>query len=195
MLGPHGSPLSLSQQGDMSSAVEDFKRLPIIFHFQNPDVHAVIERARRVKYDAVFIDYIQLLTVKGRMSAPERIETVCYALRDYAHSGGPFIMALVQMNRSIERDDESERLPKLSDLAGSAALEASADAVSFLFDVKRRGDMANVSLYVGKNRIGPPDVFVSLNANGPLCDVHEIEDYSPDSEHERPTSKDRERYP
>jgi hypothetical protein len=61
--------------------------------------------------------------------------------------------------------------------------------------VKRRGDMANVSLYVGKNRIGPPDVFVSLNANGPLCDVHEIEDYSPDSEHERPTSKDRERYP
>jgi replicative DNA helicase len=193
MLGPHGSQLSLSQQGDMNSAVEDFKRLPIIFHFQNADVHSVIERARKVKYDAVFIDYIQLLTVKGRMSAPERIEMVCYALRDFAHSGGPFIMALVQMNRSIERDDESERLPKLSDLAGSAALEATGDAVSFLFDVKRRGEMAHVSLYVVKNRIGPPDEFVTLNANGPLCDIHEMDTESVPVD--RNQSKERERYP
>jgi len=195
MLGPHGSQLSLSQQGDMNSAVEDFKRLPIIFHFKDSDVHAVIERARKVKYDAVFIDYIQLLTVKGRMSAPERIEMVCYALRDFAHSGGPFIMALVQMNRSIERDDESERLPKLSDLAGSAALEATGDAVSFLFDVKRRGDMAHVSLYVVKNRIGPPDEFVTMNANGPLCDIHEMESGAPAPVHSSAADKERERYP
>ena len=195
MLGPHGSHLSLEQESSLRQAMTDFSRLPIIFHFQDSDVHSVLNRAKRVKFDAIFIDYLQLLTVKGRMSAPERIEAVCYALRDYAHSSSTFICALVQMNRSIERDDESERLPKLSDLAGSAALEASADLVSFMFDIKRRGDMANISLYVGKNRVGPPDVFVSLNANGPLCDVHEIEEYAPASEHERPTGKDRERYP
>ena len=194
MLGPHGQALDVEQLARLTVAMEEFKRLPMIFHFLDNDVHSLIARARKVKYDCLFVDYLQLLNAKGTRTPPERIEAVSHALRDYAHNDNVMVVALVQMNRAMEREGEDERLPRLSDLAGSAALEADADIVTFLFDVKRRGDWSNLTAYVGKNRYGPADVFVPLMANGAMCDVHEVEESVPvdRNEHE---NMERERYP
>jgi replicative DNA helicase len=195
-LGPHGGQLTLEQQGNLTSAMEAFKKLPIIFHFSEIDIVDVLARARKIKYDAIFIDYVQLIGAKGARTPPERIEAVAKALAHHAQTEGVFVMALSQMNRAIERDSTDDtRAPMLSDLAGSAALEATADVVAFMFDVKRRGAMSNVTVFTAKNRQGEADVFVQMNANNAMCDVHEMEEYAAASEHERPTGKDRERYP
>lgn len=176
VLGAHGQPLNLSQIEALNLAMVKFKKLPIVFHSSNNDVTSVVERTKRVGFDVVVVDYLQLMTYPGARTPPERIEAVSHALRDLAHNHNVFVLALVQMNRAIERDGEESRIPKLSDLAGSAALEADADIVSFMFDIKRRGDHCAVTMYVGKNRYGPADQFISMNGNGAMCEVSEITD-------------------
>lgn len=139
-------------------------------------------------YDAIFLDYLQLVQAPGR--DVERISAVSQVLQRIAYEGNTTVFALAQMNREIERADRT-RLPQLSDLKGAGQIEQDADAVCFLHrmhpELKRRVDFRIV-----KNRWGEPDVFVPLRAdpevkfieewcdtcNGPLlkCNGHRRED-------------------
>jgi replicative DNA helicase len=131
--------------------------------------------AKRLKL--VVVDYIQLMKgtrLKGD-SHEQEVSTITKSLKELAKSEHVTIMALSQMNRSIEK--EKNRRPQLSDLRSSGAIEQDADAVFFLYrpnggdsgedgdDVGGAYDPDRVELIVAKQRNGPTGT-IELRWNG-----------------------------
>lgn len=80
---------------------------------------------------AVIIDYLQIYDPelnKGE-TLDAGIGRMSMALKDLAVSMGIVVIALAQLNRSVEKE---ERTPRLSDLRSSGSLEQDADRVAFI---------------------------------------------------------------
>ena len=146
----------------------------------------VIETARKVRYDAVFVDHLGLVGA-GRGDEFDRLNDTITALRRLAHGElapgyYPLVLALSQLNREIEKTDTKKpaaRYPRMSDLRGSGRLEADADAITILH---RPGslDPENQSLdlraVIVKNRQGPFPVALQLDPKPEYCLVEEASD-------------------
>lgn len=82
--------------------------------------------------DFVVVDYLQLVNASGETDAL-RIGSVSTGLKRMAKELNVPVLALAQMNRSIEIRTDAR--PKLSDLRGSGQIEQDADAIFFLHTV------------------------------------------------------------
>jgi replicative DNA helicase len=88
----------------------------------------IIRRSAQGGSRIVFVDYLQLMNGQGR-TRTEEIERISRGLREAAKHHGMTNVLLAQISRDIERD---QRMPKLSDLKDSGAIEQDADTVLFL---------------------------------------------------------------
>jgi replicative DNA helicase len=80
----------------------------------------------------VVVDYLQLVRPDHRTSGPvEAVSEVSRGLKAIAKTHDVAVMALAQLNRSVEQRDDKR--PKLSDLRDSGQIEQDADAVVFLY--------------------------------------------------------------
>jgi replicative DNA helicase len=80
----------------------------------------------------VVVDYLQLVRPDHRASGPvEAVSEVSRGLKAIAKTHDVAVMALAQLNRSVESRDTKR--PKLSDLRDSGQIEQDADAVVFLY--------------------------------------------------------------
>lgn len=77
----------------------------------------------------VCVDYIQLLSVKGKEGRYEIVTETSHRLRKLCGQYGVALIAVAQMNRSVETRENLR--PKLSDLKESGGLEQDADIVLF----------------------------------------------------------------
>ena len=95
----------------------------------------ILSRARKVsqkagkKLDLIVVDYLQLLNDKGE--GHERITRISRALKIAAKELGCPILALSQLNRSLE--NRSDKRPIMSDLRESGAIEQDADIIIMLY--------------------------------------------------------------
>jgi replicative DNA helicase len=124
-------------------------------------------RARRmvVKHSvkAVVVDYIQLITVGGRVESRQlEVSEISRGLKALARELNIPVICLSQLNRASEQR-EGHR-PRLSDLRESGSLEQDADLVALLHreDYYHAGDEdydpSNVAeLIIAKQRNGPTD--------------------------------------
>src|SRR5512144_1306085 len=116
--------------------------------------------------DLVLIDYLQLMHApsdRSTQSREQEIATISRSLKSLAKELECPIVALSQLNRSVEK--RKGEAPMLSDLRESGAIEQDADIVMFLHrneeenkDVQQgnsQGDTLNVQLIVAKQRQGP----------------------------------------
>jgi replicative DNA helicase len=116
--------------------------------------------------DLVVIDYLQLMhspSDRGNQSREQEIATISRALKSLAKEIECPIVALSQLNRSVEK--RKGEPPMLSDLRESGAIEQDADVVMFLHrsdedskDVQAGSAVADtleVQLIVAKQRQGP----------------------------------------
>lgn len=114
-------------------------------------------RAELGSLDLIIIDYLQLMTEKGRTeSRQQEIANISRNLKILAKELEVPIIALSQLNRGLESRDDKR--PRLSDLRESGAIEQDADIVMFIY----RDEVYNqesekkgiADIIIGKNRHG-----------------------------------------
>ena len=127
-------------------------------------------KCRRLKVQhniqLIVVDYLQLMTGSGdtRGSREQEVSTISRALKSMAKELETPVIALSQLNRSVELRAGNKR-PQLSDLRESGAIEQDADLVIFIhrpekYDLFEDGD--------GNSLIGIAEIIVAKHRNGPV---------------------------
>ncbi len=132
-------------------------------------------KARRLKlqYDIqlIVVDYLQLMTSSDNKGSREQeVSTISRSLKAVAKELNIPIIALSQLNRSVEMRSGNKR-PQLSDLRESGAIEQDADLVLFIHRPEKFGLMEDEE---GNSLKGVAEIIVAKHRNGPIDDVNLI---------------------
>ncbi|HET9430191.1 MAG TPA: replicative DNA helicase [Chitinophagaceae bacterium] len=118
----------------------------------------------------IIIDYLQLMSGTGENRSSNReqeISNISRNLKGLAKELNVPIIALSQLSRAVEQRGakEGSRIPQLSDLRESGAIEQDADMVMFLY----RPDYYEISTNAeGENVKGLTEVKIAKHRNGSL---------------------------
>lgn len=115
----------------------------------------------------VIIDYLQLMTASGMASREQEVSTISRSLKAIAKELSVPIIALSQLNRSVEMRAGDKR-PQLSDLRESGAIEQDADMVMFIHRPDYYGITADEE---GRSLIGLAEIIVAKHRSGSVGDV------------------------
>ncbi len=86
---------------------------------------------RRPGLSLVIVDYLQLMSTPGGENRQQEIATISRSLKNLARELHVPIIAVSQLNRSLEAREDKR--PRLADLRESGAIEQDADVVMFLY--------------------------------------------------------------
>ncbi len=120
------------------------------------------------KLDIVIVDYLQLMSgPENAGSREQEVSTISRSLKSIAKELNVPILALSQLNRSIEMRGGTKR-PLLSDLRESGAIEQDADMVVF---IHRQDKFGILTFEDGSSTKGIAEIILAKNRNGPVDDV------------------------
>lgn len=120
------------------------------------------------KLDIVIVDYLQLMSgPENAGSREQEVSTISRALKSIAKELNVPILALSQLNRSVEMRGGTKR-PLLSDLRESGAIEQDADMVVF---IHRQEKFGILTFEDGSSTKGIAEIILAKNRNGPVDDV------------------------
>jgi len=111
-----------------------------------------------VGIDAIFVDYLQLLQGRNKDNRAQEVSEISQGLKNIARELRVPLIALSQLNRSVE--SRNDRRPQLSDLRESGSIEQDADIVVFLHREAyynkelEEGDKNKAEAIIAKNRNG-----------------------------------------
>ena len=105
----------------------------------------------------IIIDYLQLMQGRSTDNRVQEVSEISRSLKQLARELNIPVIALSQLNRSVE--SRSPQVPKLSDLRESGSIEQDADVVMFLYrEDREKPDTPNknvIQVIVAKHRNGP----------------------------------------
>lgn len=113
----------------------------------------------------VIIDYLQMMPGEpgSRTNREQEIEAISRGLKSLAKELDIPIIALSQLSREVENRPGGQKLPQLSDLRGSGAIEQDADVVMFIYrpeyygieiDANNESTKGKAKIIIAKNRHG-----------------------------------------
>ena len=124
------------------------------------DMRAVCRRAGvRGGLDFVLVDYMQLMPMTGQGNMHERLGEISKGLVRLAREHGIPVIALSQLNRSVEQ--RQDKRPMVSDLRESGSLEEDAYSITFVYRegyYNAHADQGTAEVIVAKNRNGPTGI-------------------------------------
>ena len=130
-------------------------------------------KCRRLKMqhdiNIIIVDYLQLMTAgsDNRFSREQEVSSISRSLKAIAKELNVPIIALSQLNRSVE--SREGRRPQLSDLRESGAIEQDADIVTFIHRPEYFGLTEDES---GNSLLGVAEIIIAKHRNGATADVH-----------------------
>lgn len=134
------------------------------------ELRAKCRRLARSKegLDIVIIDYLQLMTsgTDSKGSREQEVSTISRSLKALAKELNVPVIALSQLNRSVETRSNDKR-PQLSDLRESGAIEQDADIVAFI----HRPEYYGIKEEDGISTAGMATIIVAKHRNGAVEDV------------------------
>ena len=158
----------------LESKIEPLGNAPI-FIDDTPSISIFELRAKcrrlKVQYDiqVIIIDYLQLMTspLDNRGSREQEVSTISRSLKALAKELNVPVIALSQLNRSVEMRSGNKR-PQLSDLRESGAIEQDADMVIFIHRPEKYGIIVDEE---GNSLQGVAEIIVAKHRNGPVGDI------------------------
>lgn len=118
------------------------------------------------KIDLVIVDYLQLMHAPRAESREREISMISHALKAVAKELQVPVMALSQLNRTLEA--RADKRPMLSDLRESGSIEQDADVVMFI----HRPEYYKIATFEdGRSTENVAEVIVGKQRNGPTGDV------------------------
>lgn len=116
----------------------------------------------------IIIDYLQLMSGTGENrngNREQEISNISRSLKGLAKELQVPIIALSQLSREVEKRKEGNKMPQLSDLRESGAIEQDADMVMFLY----RPEYYDINQdEMGDNNRGETHVRIAKHRNGSL---------------------------
>ena len=119
----------------------------------------------------IIIDYLQLMNASGMKnfgSREQEVSLISRSLKGLAKELGIPIIALSQLNRSVESRVTDGKRPQLSDLRESGAIEQDADMVCFI----HRPEYYKIFVdEKGNDLTGKAEIIIAKHRNGATGDV------------------------
>lgn len=164
-----GGDMSSQAMLDFTNACDRLASLPMFVNeragITSLELRASARRLRkRFGLSAVFVDYLQLMRgVGGEENRQQEIARISGDLKALAKDLDVPVIALSQLSRRAVSHEGPARLPRLSDLRESGAIEQDADLVLFLHEDGGEEAYADrsyprdrsIKLVIGKQRNGP----------------------------------------
>jgi replicative DNA helicase len=135
----------------------------------------------------IIIDYLQLMSGSGDRNSnrEQEISNISRSLKALAKELNIPIIALSQLSRAVETRKES-KMPQLSDLRESGAIEQDADMVMFIYRPEYYEVMSNEN---GESTQGETHIRIAKHRNGSLdlvklrarLDIQRFEEWDGDS--------------
>ncbi len=127
-------------------------------------------KCRRMKaehnVDLIVVDYLQLMHVPKAESREREISIISHTLKAVAKELNVPVIALSQLNRSVE--GRSDKRPMLSDLRESGSIEQDADVVMFI----HRPEYYKLTTFEdGRSTENIAEIIIGKQRNGPTGDV------------------------
>ncbi len=150
---------------DLTRAVTQLSEAPIYID-DTPGISVLEMRAkmRRLasRYDIglVIIDYLQLMQGRAAENRTQEISEISRALKALAKEYNVPVIALSQLNRSLE--NRTDKRPVMSDLRESGAIEQDADVIIFIY----RDEVYNKA--EDNPSRGLAEIIISKHRNGPI---------------------------
>ena len=120
-------------------------------------------KARRLdlenKIDLIIVDYLQLISGTNKENRVQEVSEISRFLKNLARELKIPVIAASQLSRAVE--NRTSKIPQLSDLRESGAIEQDADVVIFL----HREEIYDPD---NEEKKGIADVIVSKHRNGPI---------------------------
>src|ERR1700709_1803148 len=115
----------------------------------------------------IIIDYLQLMSGTGDRNSnrEQEISRISRDLKGLAKELQVPIIALSQLSREVEKRKEGNKIPQLSDLRESGAIEQDADMVMFLYRPEYYDITSNE---MGESNKGETYVKIAKHRNGSL---------------------------
>ncbi|TWI83729.1 replicative DNA helicase [Lacibacter cauensis] len=115
----------------------------------------------------LIIDYLQLMSGAGNKNTnrEQEISTISRGLKQLAKELHIPIIALSQLSRDVEKRKDGNKMPQLSDLRESGAIEQDADMVLFLYRPEYYDITSNE---FGESNRGETHVRIAKHRNGSL---------------------------
>ena len=127
-------------------------------------------KCRRLKAEhdikLVIVDYLQFVSPPKAESREREISIISRSLKQIAKELEIPVIALAQLNRSVE--SRSDKRPMLSDLRESGSIEQDADVVMF---VNRPEQYGILTWEDGSSTEGTGEIIIAKQRNGPVGDV------------------------
>lgn len=147
-------------------------------------IHQLRTKLRKIKtkhpeIGLAVIDYLQLMSGEGNRDRHQEVSEISRGLKMIARELEIPIIALSQLNRSLE--SRSDRRPMLSDLRESGSIEQDADIILFVYRdavykqkdekekeeaARREGNTAYKSTFVPRNE-EEAEIIIGKQRNGP----------------------------
>ncbi|SMN15154.1 Replicative DNA helicase [uncultured Candidatus Thioglobus sp.] len=127
-------------------------------------------KARRIKRKypdlaLIMVDYLQLMTVHGKSeNRVQEISEISRSLKALAKEIEVPVIALSQLNRGVESRPKANkgRMPQMSDLRESGAIEQDADIIGFVY----RDEQYHDESYANPEEVGKADLKIAKHRNG-----------------------------
>jgi len=131
-------------------------------------MHALKSRCKRLHrkepLKLIVVDYLQLMTAKQATTREQEVSQISRSIKALAMDLGVPILAVAQLNRSIEMRTGEQSRPTLSDLRDSGQIEQDADIVGMVWwGWEHCADLppGDCELIVRKNRNGPLGTMIN----------------------------------